>query len=217
MQEEIFESIDAVDSATDFGNKFISNHQVVLGGFEKAKNELLQVQDLILNAKGSSLISANYGAYIMRQLEIFNTIRCIDSDEINSKDFVDMKYGGFCSITQSGADKNVIKAMRMAYKQNLTCFNVVNVENSPITKLIDQIRDEDLMLKKQNSSSQNIIFNASDEDSEEEIVDKNIGLYQKSGHCYSDVKSFIPQVVCLALIGIWFSDKKQNQSVQSIE
>jgi len=41
MQEEIFESIDAVDSATDYGNKFISNHQVVLGGFEKAKNELL--------------------------------------------------------------------------------------------------------------------------------------------------------------------------------
>lgn len=58
MQEEIYESIDAVDQATDFGNKFISNHQVVLGGFEKAKNELLQVQDLILNAKGSSLISA---------------------------------------------------------------------------------------------------------------------------------------------------------------
>lgn len=153
----------------------------------------------------------------MRQLEIFNTIRCIDSDEIMKQDFVDMKYGGFLSITQSGEDKNIIKAMKMAYKNNLTCFNVVNVENSPITKLIDQIRDEDLLIKKQNSSSQNILFNASDEDSEEDIVDKNIGLYQKSGHCYSDVKSFIPQVVCLALIAIWFSDKKQNQSIQSTQ
>lgn len=66
------------------------------------------------------------------------------------------------------------------------------MENSPITKLIDQIRVEDLLIKKQSSSSQNVLFNASDEDSEEEIVDKNIGLYQKSGHCYSDVKSFIP-------------------------
>ena len=37
MHEEIYESIDAVDQATDFGGKFISNHQVVLGGFEKAK------------------------------------------------------------------------------------------------------------------------------------------------------------------------------------
>lgn len=74
------------------------------------------MQDLIINAKGSSLISANYGAYIMRQLEIFNTIRCIDADEIDKKDFVDMKHGGFLSITQSGADKNIIKAMKMAYK-----------------------------------------------------------------------------------------------------
>jgi len=45
---------------------------------------------------------------------------------------------------------------------------------------------------------------------------KNIGFYQKSGHCYSDVKSFIPQVVCLALVAIWFSDKKQSQSIQSM-
>ena len=30
----------------------------------------------------------------------------------------------------------------------------------------------------------------------------------KSGFCYSDVKSFIPQVLAMALISIWFSDKK---------
>lgn len=89
----------------------------------------------------------------MRQLECFNTVRCIDADEITKTDFNDMKYGGFLSITQSGEDKNIIRAMRMAYKMNLTCFNVVNVENSPITKLIDQIRDEDLLIKKQSSST----------------------------------------------------------------
>ena len=43
MQEEIHASIDAVDFATDFGNKFISRHQVVLGGFEKALTELIQI------------------------------------------------------------------------------------------------------------------------------------------------------------------------------
>ena len=40
MHEEIIESIDAVERATDFGAKFISAHQVLLGGFEKAKDEL---------------------------------------------------------------------------------------------------------------------------------------------------------------------------------
>lgn len=43
MQEEVYASIDAVDFATDFGNKFISRHQVVLGGFEKAVQELIQI------------------------------------------------------------------------------------------------------------------------------------------------------------------------------
>jgi len=43
---------------------------------------------------------------------------------------------------------------------------------------------------------------------EEAFQEKNIGMYQKSGHCYSDFKSFIPQVVCLALVALWFSSKK---------
>lgn len=36
IQEEIEESIYAIDQATDFGGKFISDNRVVLGGFEKA-------------------------------------------------------------------------------------------------------------------------------------------------------------------------------------
>lgn len=66
-----------------------------------------------------------------------------------------------------------------------------------------------------------VLYNASDSENdssgnnndEEIFYDKNIGLYQKSGHCYSDVKSFIPQVVCLVLVALWFSDHRQNQSV----
>ena len=81
----------------------------------------------------------------------------------------------------------------------MTCFNVVNMENSPITRVIDEIIKED----KGSDSSEDTYF------------EKNIGMYQKSGHCYSDVKSFIPQVVALSLVALWFSDKKQNLSLQS--
>jgi len=75
MHEEIVESIDAVDLATDFGGKFISDHQVYLGGFSKSKHELLLIEDLIISAHGTSEIAAKYGAYIMRELSIFDTIR----------------------------------------------------------------------------------------------------------------------------------------------
>ena len=38
--------------------------------------------------------------------------------------------------------------------------------------------------------------------------DENIGLYMKIGFCYSDIKSFIPEVIAMTLVSIWFSDKK---------
>lgn len=79
----------------------------------------------------------------------------------------------------------------------MTCFNVVNMENSPITRVIDEI------IKEEKGS----------DSSEDNYFEKNIGMYQKSGHCYSDVKSFIPQVVALSLVALWFSDKKQNLSL----
>lgn len=40
FEEEIFESIDAMSAVHDDGAKFISTHQVVLGGFDRAKEEL---------------------------------------------------------------------------------------------------------------------------------------------------------------------------------
>ena len=35
-------------------------------------------------------------------------------------------------------------------------------------------------------------------------------MYMKSGFCYSDVKSFIPEVISLALVSLWFSYHKTN-------
>ena len=32
----------------------------------------------------------------------------------------------------------------------------------------------------------------------------------KSGFCYSDLKCFVPEVLAMALVSIWFSDKKTN-------
>ena len=37
MLEEIYESIDGVDKATDFGQSFVSSHQVSLPAFSRSK------------------------------------------------------------------------------------------------------------------------------------------------------------------------------------
>ena len=40
----------------------------VLGGFDKAKEELILIQNLIVAARGSSKIAADYGAFLLKHL-----------------------------------------------------------------------------------------------------------------------------------------------------
>jgi hypothetical protein len=77
----------------------------------------------------------------------------------------------------------------MAKELELTCMNVVNVEDSPITKVGEKQA-------------------AGEEESSKE---RGIGFYMKSGYCYCDIKSFIPQVVSMALVALWFSDHKSKK------
>jgi glucosamine 6-phosphate synthetase-like amidotransferase/phosphosugar isomerase protein len=82
----------------------------------------------------------------------------------------------------------LINALKMAKEVELTCMNVVNVEDSPITKVNDYLAGE-----------------------EESGKERNIGFYMKTGYCYCDIKSFIPQVVSIALVALWFSDHKMRK------
>jgi len=154
----------------------------------------------------------------MRELDCFNFVRVVTPEELKPIELASLKYGGFLTVTASGSHKALLNQIKLAYKNNLTCFNIVNVENSPITRIIDELQKEmnEDEKKDDNKDEPQILFDADNsdgnnsDDKEEEFVDKNIGLYQKSGHCYSDIKSFVPQVICLAMVALWFSDKKQG-------
>ena len=152
----------------------------------------------------------------MRELDIFNFIRVVTPEEIRPLELASIKYGGFLTVTANGSNKALLNQIKTAYKTNLTCFNIVNTENSPITRIIDELRKEmDEDEKKAEADKPQVLFDLDDSDDadsqgKDEFVDKNIGLYQKSGHCYSDIKCFIPQVICLAMVALWFSDKKQG-------
>jgi len=119
----------------------------------------------------------------MRELDIFNFIRVVTPEELRPLELQSLKYGGFLTVTANGSHKALLSQIKTAYKTNLTCFNIVNVENSPITKIIDELRREmDEEEKKNDAEKPQILFDADDSDdnnSEEkdDFVDKNIGLY----------------------------------------
>ena len=61
------------------------------------------------------------------------------------------------------------------------------------------------------------MYDSSEEEDTKVFHEKNIGMYMKSGHCYSDIKSFLPQIVCLCLVSLWFSDHKMRQASLSTD
>jgi hypothetical protein len=54
---------------------------------DPAKEEIRLIKNLIIGANGSSKIAAEYGSYIMKQLNCFNTIRVLEGHEIRKGDF----------------------------------------------------------------------------------------------------------------------------------
>lgn len=124
----------------------------------------------------------------MKELKIFNTVRVFDGHEIKRGDLERLRFGGYLTLSQSGESQVLINALKTAKELELTCINVVNVEDSPITKVTDYMTGE-----------------------EEGTKERNIGFYMKTGYCYCDIKSFIPQVVSMALVALWFSDHKAKK------
>lgn len=70
-----------------------------LGGFDKAKEELILIQNLLVAAKGSSKIAADYGAFICKYLQVFNTVKVMESFEIQNQDLQKVKYAGYLTLS----------------------------------------------------------------------------------------------------------------------
>ena len=125
---------------------------------------------------------------------------------MSKREIQSLRYAGFLTLSQSGSDKNLINGIITASKLGVTCINVVNVEDSPITRVIQEVEVEDDQPATQGrglmrSSSgtfepMNLArtgnYQSSMPNAQFFENDENIGFYMKSGFCYSDVKSFVP-------------------------
>ena len=94
---------------------------------------------MIIAANGPSNIAAQYGAFLFKYLQIFNTVKVVQGDNINQRDLERIKYGGFMTLSQSGEDDSLIEGIKQAAVAGLTCMNVVNVEDSPITRALAEL------------------------------------------------------------------------------
>lgn len=176
---------------------------MLLGGFERAREELRLIQNLIIATDSSSKLAADYGAFLFKHLGVFNSVRVSLAERITHGELERLKYGGYLTLSIEGSSKNLTKGIDMAHELGLTCINIVNVEDSAITRVIPEkghglARIDNADVCDSITEDGNTLYD----------IEESIGMYTKFGFCYSDFKAFVPQVISLALAALWFSDAK---------
>jgi len=131
--KEIYEQPQAVARAIAYGARLAVNNRVVLGGLSQNSEEMLGVENLVVAACGTSLNAGTYGGIIMRSLQSFNTIQCIDAAEI-TKDHIPLQGGGMLAISQSGETKDVMRALEVAKTNGVPVFSIVNAVGSLVAR-----------------------------------------------------------------------------------
>jgi len=58
----------------------------LLGGFERSREELKLIQNLIIASENSSRFAADYGAYLFKQLGMFDTVKSALADQITKQE-----------------------------------------------------------------------------------------------------------------------------------
>jgi glucosamine 6-phosphate synthetase-like amidotransferase/phosphosugar isomerase protein len=58
--------------------------QVVLGGLDTHKKDLMQIRNMLLTGCGTSKYAAEYGAKLFRDMDCFETVSVLDSAEVRS-------------------------------------------------------------------------------------------------------------------------------------
>ena len=65
----------------------------------------------------------------------------MEGHEISNSDLQRVKYAGYLTLSQSGEGKGLLNGVRSAVQLGITCINVVNVEGSPLTKVISELSE----------------------------------------------------------------------------
>jgi glucosamine--fructose-6-phosphate aminotransferase (isomerizing) len=112
MLQEIFEQVDTVNRAMNYGSRFknLSNDifGVKLGGLEKYSSFLKLAKNLMIVACGTSYFASMFVSNLMRKFNIFNSVQIVDGAEF-SKEYIPKDNPIMIFVSQSGETYDVLK------------------------------------------------------------------------------------------------------------
>lgn len=136
MLKEIFEQSNTTLSAINMGGRILNKSTVKLGGLMSHKDELLEIENLIIVASGTSYHAGLMGAKYFKYLKCFNTVTVLDAAEFTNADIPSEKPG-MIVLSQSGETRDVHDAMEIAKNHNVIIIGIVNVVGSLIARESD--------------------------------------------------------------------------------
>lgn len=114
----------------------IVDGRVVIPAFDKHADSFTNVSNMIISGCGSSMYAGKIGMYIMRDLDIFNTIQCVDAGEFYDKN-VPKEGGGMIVMSQSGETKDTHRAL-LTVKNIIPTIGIINKKHSVISVDADE-------------------------------------------------------------------------------
>jgi glutamine---fructose-6-phosphate transaminase (isomerizing) len=119
-----------------FGGR-LGADKISLGGLDNASERVSQIKHMTLSACGTSLHASKYGERLMKHLQSFDSVSCIDAAETEAKDFPcssSPTETGLIVVSQSGETKDVARVVNTAMEKGITVLSVVNSVGSLIAR-----------------------------------------------------------------------------------
>ena len=136
-EKEIHEQVDSSLRAISLGGRLLSNNKVKLGGLHEQKEQLLQIENLILLGCGTSYFAGMCGKKYFKELCKFNSIQVIDGAEFELNDIPKKGKSALILLSQSGETKDLYRCLEMCKDLDLITIGVVNVVDSLIAREVD--------------------------------------------------------------------------------
>jgi glucosamine--fructose-6-phosphate aminotransferase (isomerizing) len=135
--KEIYEQYDSSSRAISLGGRLLSNNTVKLGGLEKNKNILLNINNLILLGCGTSYHAGLVGLQYIKDLCSFNSVQIFDGSEFMDRDIPKLGKTALILLSQSGETKDLHRCIKIGKKNNLFLIGVINVVDSMIAREVN--------------------------------------------------------------------------------
>lgn len=135
--KEIYEQPLKIMNSINLGGRILDKSHVKLGGCDNFKEELIDIENIILLGCGTSFHSCMYGKEFMKKLCVFNSIHVYDGADFDISDVPKIGKSLIVFVSQSGETKDLHRCIEIAKTNNIFTLGIVNVVDSLIAREVD--------------------------------------------------------------------------------